>query len=119
MGLLMLATLFAYAAPGQADRMQHHGAATPHEHVLADADAHAHAHVAVAEHEQGSCKDLGVLDDGACCNVAQCVTMHGGVLAAAAAPFIPRMDRSNPLPALATPDGILVDPALRPPCLTV
>lgn len=110
-GLLMLATLLVYAVPSHASLLPHHQALAPHEHVLADSVVGVSDH----EHEQAPCGDLGLLDEGACCSVAQCVTMHGGLPAVAVEAFFPRLDASPHLPVLATPDGIGIDPALRPP----
>ena len=113
--LLMLATLLVYAAPSHANLGLHHASQTPHEHVLVDAHGDAIATVPDHEHEEAPCGDLGLLDEGACCSVAQCVTMHGGLPAAMVEAFTPRLNTSQHLPALATPDGIGIDPALRPP----
>ncbi|HEY0834054.1 MAG TPA: hypothetical protein VGE72_09125 [Azospirillum sp.] len=115
MSLLMLATLLVYAAPSHASLLPHHPSQTPHHHILVD--AHGDVITAVAEHEHGEapCGDLALLDDGACCSVAQCVTMHGGLLVVVSEVYIPRLNTSAHLPALATPDGIGIDPALRPP----
>ncbi len=112
--LLTLATLLVYAAPSHASLLPHHPQA-PHEHVLVNAHGDAVTAVADHEHEQGPCKDLGLLDDGVCCSVAQCATMHSGLPAVVVETFIPRLNASLHLPALATPDGIGIDPALRPP----
>jgi hypothetical protein len=111
--LLMLATLLVYAVPGHANLLPHHQAPAPHEHV--PADAHGDAVAADHEHEEAACGDLGLLDEGACCSVAQCATMHGGLPAVVFEVFVPRLNASLHLPALATPDGIGIDPALRPP----
>jgi len=116
-GLLMLATLLVYAVPGHASPTPHHAAANVHEHAAHDhgpADAH-DALAAVHDHERAPCTDGGLLDDGGCCSVAQCTSMHGGLPAGLLAAFVPRLDRVSLLPALATPDGIVRDPALRPP----
>ncbi|HYD68558.1 hypothetical protein [Azospirillum sp.] len=118
-GLLMLATLLVYAVPGHASPMPHHATANVHEHAAHDhdhgaADAH-DATAAVHDHERAPCTDGGLLDDGSCCSVAQCTSMHGGLPAGTPAAFVPRLDRVNLLAALATPDGIVGDPALRPP----
>ncbi len=113
--LLMLATLLVYAVPSHASLLPHHPSQAPHEHVLVDTHGDAIAAIADHEHEEDPCGDLRVLDDGACCSVAQCATMHGGLPAAASGAFVPRLNTSAHLPALATPDGIGIDPALRPP----
>ena len=113
-GLLMLATLLVYAVPGHAALAAHHPAASH-----SAAPAHGHAADAAHGHDASPCDDLGLLDDGACCSVAQCATMHGGLPAMAAVAFVPRPDGALHLPALATPEGIVGDPALRPPCLTL
>jgi len=116
-GLLMLATLLVYAVPSHAGLRAHHASGPAHDHVLAD--AHHHDGIAAADHEhdheQAPCKESGVPDDS-CCSVAQCVSMHGGIPAGSIAAFAPPLDRSVPLSALATPEGIGSDPALRPPC---
>ena len=113
--LLMLATLLVYAAPSHANLLPHHPPQAPHEHILVDAYGDAIAAVADHEHKEAPCGDLGLLDGGACCSVAQCATMHGGLPVVVIETFIPRMITSLHLPALATPDGIGIDPALRPP----
>lgn len=113
--LLMLATLLVYAVPSHASLLPHHQAPAPHEHVLVDTHGDAVAAVADHEHDEAPCGDLGLLDDGACCSVAQCATMHGGLPAVVFETFVPRLNASLRLPALATPDGIGIDPALRPP----
>ncbi|HYH20391.1 MAG TPA: hypothetical protein VD995_17435 [Azospirillum sp.] len=120
-GLLMLATLLVYAVPGHASLTPHHAVAHAHEHAAHEHAAHdhgpadTHGIAAVHDHEQAPCSDAGLLDDGNCCSVAHCTTMHGGLPAGALAAFVPRLDRVNLLPALATPEGIGSDPALRPP----
>lgn len=53
------------------------------------------------------------------CSVAQCATMHGGLPAGTVVTFVPALDRTSHPLALATPDGIGTDPALRPPSLTI
>lgn len=113
--LLMLATLLVYAAPSHANLGPHHASQTPHEHALVDEHGDVIAAVPDHEHEEAPCGDLGLLDEGACCSVAQCITMHGGLPAAMVEAFTPRMNTSQHLPALATPDGIGIDPAFRPP----
>lgn len=114
--LLMLATLLVYAAPSHANLGPHHASQTPHEHVLlVDDHGDAIATVPDHEHEEAPCGDLGLLDEGACCSVAQCVTMHGGLPAAMVEAFTPRLNTTQHLPALATPDGIGIAPAFRPP----
>lgn len=113
--LLTLATLLVYAAPSHASLLPHHQAPAPHEHILVDNHGNAVTAVADHEHEQAPCGDLGLTDDGACCSVAQCATMHGGLPAVVIEAFVPRLNASLHLPALATPDGIGIDPALRPP----
>ncbi|SMF63814.1 hypothetical protein SAMN02982917_3253 [Azospirillum oryzae] len=113
--LLMLATLLVYAVPSHASLLPHQHSPAPHEHGLVDTHDDGVAGVADHEHKQDPCKDLGVLGDDACCSVAQCATMHGGLPADAIAAFIPALDRADHLLALATPEGIGSDPALRPP----
>ncbi|MBP2292701.1 hypothetical protein [Azospirillum rugosum] len=121
MSLLMLATLLVYAVPSHASLAQHQPPA-PHEHALAaahdDAAIDMAADVAgpdVADHEHDPCKGRGLPDDGACCSVAQCATMHGGLPAVSFEPFVPHADKASHRAAFATPKGIDVDPALRPP----
>lgn len=113
--LLMLATLLVYAVPSHASLLPHQHSPAPHEHALVDTHDDGVAGVADHEQKQDPCKDLGVLGDDACCSVAQCATMHGGLPADVIAAFIPALDRADPLLALATPEGIDSDPALRPP----
>ena len=108
MSLLMLATLLVYAVPS-------HASLLPHQHSPVAPQDDAVSAVADHEHSQDPCGELGVLGDDACCSVAQCATMHGGLPVDAVAAFIPSVDRADHLPALATPDGIGSDPALRPP----
>lgn len=115
-GLLMLATLLVYAVPSHAGLVAHHPSDPVHEHVMGGMHAAAVAAMADHEHGQAPCDDGGLLDGEVCCSVAQCATMHGGLPASAAVAFVPRLDNSAPLPALATPEGIGSDPALRPPC---
>lgn len=115
--LLMLATLLAYAMPAQAGLTQHRPSAPPHEHALAD--AHDHSVAAGHEHRREPCEDPDLLDAGACCSVAQCATMHGGLAAVSFETHAPRLDAAVHAAVHATPEGIDVDPALRPPCLTV
>jgi len=117
--LLMLATLLVYAVPGHASLMPRQHSSTPHEHGLAGTHGDGLAAVADHEHEQDPCKDPGRSDDGACCSVAQCATMHGGLPVGSVVMFVPAFCRTSHLPALATPDGIGTDPALRPPSLTI
>lgn len=117
-GLLMLATLLTYAVPGHASLALHHAAPAAHGHDHGPDGAA--AGTADHHHEQAPCGDAsGLLDDGSCCSVAQCTSMHGGLPAAAPAAFVPRLGRGNQPAALATPDGIAGDPALRPPRPTV
>ncbi|MBP2311820.1 hypothetical protein [Azospirillum soli] len=110
--LLMLATLLVSAAPGHASLKPHQPAIAPYEHALID--THDDAAVTNPGHAPDRCTDFGPLG-AACCSVAQCATMHGGLPATMVAAFIPRLDTVIHLPALATPDGIGIDPALRPP----
>ncbi|HEY0835160.1 MAG TPA: hypothetical protein VGE72_14745 [Azospirillum sp.] len=121
--LLMLATLLVYAVPGHAGPMPHHSTPAPQEHAHqhALADAHDHAVTAVVDHahEPEPCGDLALLDGDMCCSVGQCATMHGGLPAGSTAAVVPRRDRTAHPAALATPEGVGRDPALRPPCLTV
>ncbi|WP_085557520.1 hypothetical protein [Azospirillum agricola] len=119
MSLLMLATLLVYAMPGHANLMHHQHAPTPHEHGMAEAHDHAPVAVADHEHERGPCTDPGWSDGGACCSVAQCATMHGGLPAVPIVTFVPLLDRTSHPLALATPDGVGTDPALRPPSATI
>jgi len=113
--LLMLATLLVYAAPSHASLLPHHQAPALHEHVLVDAHGDVVAAIPDHEHEEAPCDDLGLLDDGACCSVAQCTTMHGGLPVSVVEAFFPRLNASVHRTALATPDGIGIDPVLRPP----
>lgn len=114
-GLLMLATLLAFAMPGHAVAFSSHQSRTvqqPDQAVLHDA-GHEHGS------RQAPCEDDGghdgLHDGGACCSVAQCVTMHGGLPASGVILFLPPLGKAARNPALATPEGIGRDPALRPP----
>ncbi|WP_448192889.1 hypothetical protein [Azospirillum sp. sgz301742] len=120
MSLLMLATLLVYAVPGHAGPMPHRHTGAVHEHVVMPVSG-SEAAVVVADHEHqpAPCDETGLLDDGSCCSVAHCVTMHGGILSADSTPLLPRPNGNGGLPALATPEGIGSDPALRPPSLTI
>jgi hypothetical protein len=110
--LLTLATLIAYAVPSHATLAPHDHLTTPHERVLAvAADETAAGH----DHKLVPCADAGLIDDGACCSVAQCATMHAGLPAGAVEVFVPRLKTSTHLPAPAMPEGIGSSPALRPP----
>lgn len=119
--LLMLATLLVYAVPGHAGPMPHRHTGAVHEHVVMPASGGSGAAVTVADHQHHPtpCDETGLLDDGSCCSVAHCVTMHGGILSADSASLMPRPNGNARLPALATPEGIGSDPALRPPSLTI
>ncbi|MBP2316195.1 hypothetical protein [Azospirillum soli] len=98
--LLLLAALLIYAPPSHAERTYHQQSV---------------ATLAEQEHGQGPCEDFRLLGNGACCSAAQCITMHGALPTAAVDAFIPRLNTSSHLPALATPEGIGIGPALRPP----
>lgn len=110
--LLMLATLLVYAALSHASLAPHDQAIAPREHAVVATPDEA---VADRDHEEAPCADAGHLHDGACCSVAQCATMHGGLPAEVIEVFVPRLDTSTHLPAPAMPEGISSDPALRPP----
>jgi len=107
--LLMLAPLLVYAAPN-------HAGLAPHENVLVATPDEAAAR---PDHDEALCDNAGPLHNGACCGVAQCATMHGGLPADVVEVFVPRLDTSTHLPVPAMPEGISSDPALRPPCLTI
>jgi hypothetical protein len=115
--LLMLATLLVYAVPSHAGLPPHQHSPAPHEDALVDTQDDGVAAVADHEHKQDLCKHLGVHGDDACCSVTQCATMHCALPVDAVAAFIPAIDRADHLPALATPEGVDSDPALRPPSL--
>jgi hypothetical protein len=112
--LLTLAMLLVYAVPRHASLVSHDRSIVPHEHVVAVA---ADETTAGRDHEQAPCADAGLLDDGVCCSVAQCATMHGGLIADAVEAFVPRLAISTHLAALAMPEGIGNSPALHPPRL--
>jgi hypothetical protein len=114
--LLTLATLLVYAIPSHASLVPHERSIAPHEHVVAVATD---GITAGRDHEQAPCADAGLFDDGVCCSVAQCATMHSGLIADAVEAFVPRLVISTHLPALTIPEGIGSSPALRPPCLIV
>ncbi|MDQ2102774.1 hypothetical protein [Azospirillum isscasi] len=114
MSLLMLATLLAYAAPSHAAPAIHQSPA-PREYALTDTHSDAVVGVVDHEHEQTPCNGNAPLDNGTCCSVAQCVTMHGGLPVVSFEPLVPHLTVPNHRPILATPEGIGSDPALRPP----
>jgi hypothetical protein len=114
--LLTLATLIAYAVPSHATLAPHDHSITPHERVMAVA---ADEITAGRDHKLVPCADAGLIDDGACCSVAQCATMHGGLIANAVEAFVPRLAISTHLPALTIPEGIGSSPARRPPRLII
>ena len=104
--LLTLAPLLVYAVPSLAIPVL-----DEHAMVAAILDQA----VAYPDHEETLCDDAGLLHQGACCNVAQCATMHGGLPPDFIDVFVPRLESSTHLPAPAMPKGISGDPALRPP----
>ena len=121
MSLLMLATLFVYAVPVDANDAAHHTSGTPygHAHALAGALGDAAVVVAPSQSAPAPCADGGHSGEKACCSVGQCATMHGGVLASTLAAFVPPLSTAGLLPGPAMPEGIGTAPALRPPCLIV
>ena len=110
--LLMLATLLVYTAPSHTSLVSHVRSMAPHEHAVT---ATANEPIAVLEHDQAPCTDADRLDDGVCCSVAQCATMHAGLPAGAVETLIPGFVPSSDLPAPAMSDGVGSPPALRPP----
>lgn len=110
--LLMLATLLVYAAPSHASLMSHARSMAPHEHAVT---ATANETTAVLDHDQAPCTDADRLDDGVCCSVAQCATMHAGLAAGAVETLIPDLDLSSDLPTAVMSKGVGISPALRPP----
>lgn len=114
--LLMLATLLVYAAPSHASLMSHARSMAPHEHAVT---ATVSETTAVLDHDQAPCTDADRLDDGVCCSVAQCATMHGGLITDAVAVSVPRLTMSDDLPAPIMPEGIGSSPAQRPPRLII
>jgi hypothetical protein len=110
--LLMLATLLVYTAPSHASLVSHVRSMAPHEHAVT---ATANEPIAVLEHDQVPCTDADRLDDGVCCSVAQCATMHAGLPAGAVETLIPGFVLSSDLPAPAMSEGVGSPPALRPP----
>ena len=114
--LLTLAMLLLYAVPGHAGPVSHDRSLAPHEHAVTVA---ADKTTTVHDHDQVPCADAALLDDGVCCSVAQCATMHGGLIANAVEVIVPRLATSNYLPAVAIPEGIGSPPAQRPPRLII
>lgn len=110
--LLVLATLLVYVTPTHASLVPHSQLITPHEHAIVSTTGE----IASAGHpDQLPCADAGFPDDGVCCDMAQCTTMHGGLIASAVEVVITNLAISTHLPALAIPEGIGSSPALRPP----
>jgi hypothetical protein len=103
--LLMLAPLLFCAVPS-------HAGSAPHEHAVTVTPDEAAAY---PDHGEALCDDAGPRHEGACCNIGQCATMHGGLPADVINVFVPRLDTSTHLPAPAMLEGISSDPALRPP----
>lgn len=107
-GLLMLAALLVYAAPLYAHEAPHGVPDVPHWATLATAAS------IDADHDQAPCGDGGLLATGACCSIAQCVTMHDG-LPTGTVFALPSAERAKLPAALPMPEGIGTDPARRPP----
>lgn len=114
--LLMLATLLVYAVPSHAILVPDDWSMAPHEHAAA---VTVDETTTARDNDQAPCADEGLLDGGVCCSVAQCATMHGGLIANAVAVIVPRLAMSNHLPAVAIPEGICSSPAQRPPRLII
>ncbi|CAO3414129.1 hypothetical protein [Azospirillum doebereinerae] len=115
-GLLMLATMFVYAASSHAVLMPQPSTLQ----ITTELNDPTVAVATVSDHEQSGeqalCDDDHTpLDDGLCCMVAHCATMHSGLLASAVEIFIPRLGRERQQPGLVSPEGIGTVPALRPP----
>lgn len=107
-GLLMLAALLVYAAPLHAHDAPHGVPDVPHQATLAVAAS------VDAGHDQTPCGNDGLLATGACCSIAQCVTMHGG-LPTGTVFALPSTEQAKLPAALPMPEGIRTDPARRPP----
>lgn len=115
-GLLTLAMLLVYAIPNHSTLVPHDRSLTQNESVVtATADQTVGEH----DHHKAPCEDARFLDDSACCSMAQCATMHGGLPAEPVEAFIPHLDISSQLPVPAMPEGIGSCPALRPPRLII
>ncbi|MGF7212755.1 hypothetical protein GGE65_007390 [Skermanella aerolata] len=114
--LLMLATLLVYAIPSHAILVPHDRSVSPHEHAAA---VTADEKTAARDHDQAPCADESLLDGSVCCSVAQCATMHGGLITDAVAEIVPRLSMSNYLPTPIIPEGIGSSPAQRPPRLII
>ena len=108
LGLLMLATLVVYAAPLHAHVAPRGVPDAPRQAILAIAAS------VEADHDQATCRDHGLLATGACCGIAQCVTMHGG-LPPGTVFALPSTEQAELPAALPMPEGIGTDPARRPP----
>jgi hypothetical protein len=114
--LLMLATLLVYAVPSHAVLVPHDFSVAPREHAAA---VTADETTAARDQDQAPCADEGLLDGSVCCSVAQCATMHGGLITDAVAVIVPRLAMSNYLPTPIIPEGIGSSPAQRPPRLII
>ncbi|QQP89515.1 hypothetical protein JL101_027540 [Skermanella rosea] len=112
----MLATLLVYAAPSHAILVPYDRSAAPHEHAAAVTIDET---TATRDRDQAPCADEGLPEGGVCCSVAQCATMHGGLITDAVAVSVPRLVMANHLPAPMIPEGIGSSPAQRPPRLII
>jgi hypothetical protein len=113
-GLLMLATLLVYAAPSHAGPVSH-GHPTAQRTFIAAEIPDDGAAAADHQQQQPSCDGPGLLDNGTCCSLGQCAAMHGGLLAGVTVAFRGPADEANRPTTLPAPEGIGIDPALRPP----
>lgn len=75
--LLMLATLLVYAIPSHVILVPNDWSVTPHGYAAA---VTADETTTARDHDQAPCADEGLLDGSVCCSVAQCATMHGGLI---------------------------------------
>ncbi|HYG84801.1 MAG TPA: hypothetical protein VD978_00930 [Azospirillum sp.] len=114
MGLLMLATLLAYAVPSHAGLVSHRHITVSEQSVPAASPDR--SVFAAPERGQDPCEDAGLFGGDACCTATQCTAMQIGLPSTSTA-FALRPSASLGPIALATPEGIGTDPALRPPCL--
>ncbi|SMH61520.1 hypothetical protein [Azospirillum agricola] len=114
-GLLMVATLFVYAASGPAVLMPH----TTMSQLATELDDPTATVGTVSDHERGDeqalCDGHPPLSDGLCCRVAHCATLHPSLLAGSVMIVIPRLGRERHTPTLVSPEGVGTVPALRPP----
>jgi len=122
-GLLMLAMLLAYAAPGYACPNPDHGTVPLHTTASASPCGETHAAHAAGHHrtpcQESSKAPAKDTANDACCGMEHCTALQSVLPVVGTASFVPPPAASVHPIALATPEGIGIDPALRPPALNL